>query len=236
MLSRSARNVAGLGAASGALGRYLMDHVLVSAEGIGSHSPREPRSGRCLFLPRFDARESAVPAPGRGYGVQVYEFAGAGGRSHFAAFSFGEMIPRQENGVTLDPVRRDRWGIPVLRIDCAYSDTELAVARDQLRALRELAKLANVDLTRIDQTPAPPGSAYHECGTARMGTDPGNSVLDPNNECWDARGLYVTDGACFPSQGYQNPTLTILALTARACQHAVSRRSPRAIREIERQT
>lgn len=232
LLSRSSRNPQGLGGASGALGKYLMDHVLVSAEGVGG-SGRETRSNRCLFLPRFDARGAAVPKPGRGYGVQVYEFAGAGGESHFAAFSFGEMIPRKENCVSLDPDRTDRWGIPILRIDCAYGDQELTNARDQTLALRELAELAEINLTRIDETPLPPGSAYHECGTARMGTDPGESVLDPNNECWDARGLYVTDAASFPSQGYQNPTLTILALTARACQHALGR-TLGAIYEIER--
>jgi choline dehydrogenase-like flavoprotein len=121
----------------------------------------------------------------------------------------------------LDPDRRDVWGIPVLRIDCSYTEAELNRARDQTRALRELAELAEVDLTEIDEVPRAPGSAFHECGTARMGTDPASSVLDANNECWDARGLYVTDGACFPSQGYQNPTLTILALTARACHHAI---------------
>ncbi|WP_213769894.1 GMC family oxidoreductase [Bradyrhizobium sp. dw_78] len=224
MLSRSSRNQQGLGASSGALGRYLMDHVLVSAEGIGGQSAHEPRSNRCLFIPRFDARGSVSPHPGRGFGVQVYEFAGAGGRSHFAAFSFGEMIPRKENRVTLDRDRTDAWGIPILRIDCAYSDLELAGARDQTQALRELAGLANVELTKIDETPVPPGGAYHECGSARMGTDPDNSVVDSNNECWDARGLYVTDGACFPSQGYQNPTLTMLALTARACRHALNGR------------
>ena len=90
--------------------------------------------------------------------------------------------------------------------------------------MRELAELAEVSLTRIDEAPTPPGSSHHECGTARMGTSPENSVVDANNECWDARGLYVTDGACFPSQGIQNPTLTILALTARACHHALSGR------------
>jgi choline dehydrogenase-like flavoprotein len=227
MLSHSSRNEQGLGAGSGTLGRYLMDHVLVSADGIGSSisSTNTPRSNRCLYLPRFDARESTVPEPGRGFGIQVYEFAGAGGRSHFAAFSFGEMIPRPENRITLDPNRRDAWGIPVLRIDCTYSDLELACARDQTRALREIAQLADVDLTRIHESPAPPGMSFHECGTARMGTNPENSVVDSNNECWDARGLYVTDGACFPSQGTQNPTLTILALTARACHHALKGRA-----------
>jgi choline dehydrogenase-like flavoprotein len=222
MLSRSSENPDGLGAASGALGRYLTDHVLVSAEGIGPKLIQEKRTHRCLFLPRFDARTRAgATSRSRSYGVQLYEFAGAGGRSHFAAFSFGEMTPRKENCVALDPSRTDAWGIPILRIDCSYNEAELACARDQTAALRELAELAGVELTRIDDVPPPPGSSYHECGSARMGTDPGNSVFDPNNECWDARGLYLTDGACFPSQGFQNPTLTMLALTARACHHAV---------------
>jgi choline dehydrogenase-like flavoprotein len=225
MLSRSERTPRGLGGASGALGSYLMDHVLVSAEGIGPRIPPtpDPGSGRCLFLPRFDARTLVTPNPRRGFGVQVYQFRAGAGRSHFIAFSFAEMLPRRENRVTIDPKRRDAWGIPVLRIDCAYNEVELARAGEQTKALRELAELAEVDLTKIDETPASPGSAYHECGTARMGTDPSNSVVDPNNECWDARGLYVTDGACFPSQGIQNPTLTILALTARACHHALNR-------------
>ena len=233
LLSRSSRNPQGLGAASGVLGRYLMDHVLVSAEGIGPYMPPEleQRSNRCLYIPRFDARSSAVPNPGRGYGVQVYQSPGSGGQSHFAALSFGEMIPRPENRVTLDPRRRDAWGVPILHIDCAHSDIELARARDQTQALRDLADLAEVNLSRIHVAPAPPGSSYHECGTARMGTDPENSVVDPNNECWDAPGLYVTDGACFPSQGIQNPTLTILALTARACHRALKGRGRRLLSE-----
>jgi choline dehydrogenase-like flavoprotein len=223
LLSRSQRNPKGLGATSGVLGNYLMDHVVVRAEGFGplKSSGPPPEPGRCLYLPRFDARESAAPDAGRGYGVQVYQIPVGGARSYFVAASFSEMLPRWENRVTLDSNRRDAWGIPILRIDCAYSDADLARARDQSQAMRELAELTDVAHIRIDEVPGPPGSAFHECGTARMGTDPGNSVLDVNNQCWDARGLYVTDGACFPSQGSQNPTLTILALTARACQHAL---------------
>jgi choline dehydrogenase-like flavoprotein len=96
-------------------------------------------------------------------------------------------------------------------------------------------------VTKIDEVPPPPGSASHECGTARMGSNPENSVLDPYNQCWDARGLYVTDGACFLSQGSQNPTLTILALTARACESRLKNprearipRKPRWLRLISR--
>jgi choline dehydrogenase-like flavoprotein len=131
------------------------------------------------------------------------------------------MLPRQQNRVMLDPLVKDAWGIPVLRIEFAHSDAELDRVREQSLTLSELIKLLDARSIRIDEAPAPPGSANHECGTARMGTDSTNSVLDPSNQCWDARGLYVTDGASFPSQGHQNPTLTILALAARACHHAL---------------
>jgi choline dehydrogenase-like flavoprotein len=224
LLSR-ARNQEGLGASSGVLGRCLMDHVRMRVEGTGP--PLEPElssehePGRCLYLPRFEARHLRAPGPNRGFGVQVYIERTGKDRSYFRAFSFAEMLPRPENRVTLDANRRDAWGIPVLHIDCCHGDAELAQAREQLSALRELADVAGVSLQEFDKTPNPPGSAMHECGTARMGLDSSSSVLDPHNECWEARGLYVTDGACFSSQGTQNPTLTILALTARACDHAL---------------
>ncbi|MBV9532794.1 MAG: GMC family oxidoreductase [Bradyrhizobium sp.] len=220
LLSRSAQNPNGLGASSGVLGRFLMDHILVTARGLApSLAPGADREqGRCLYLPRFDARTSPEPAPGRGFGVQVYQSSLSFGGVFFAA-SFGEMTPRPENRATLDPKRRDAWNIPILRIECSYNQSELLRAREQETALRELAEIARVRFTSVRSEP--PGSAIHECGTARMGTDPSNSVLDPYNQCWDAPGLYVTDGASFPSLGAHNPTLTILALTARACDHAI---------------
>lgn len=222
LLSRSPGSPNGLGANSGALGCYLMDHVRVRAEGNGPPLAPGPSSeeGRSLYLPRFEARDSHAPGPGRGFGVQIIQQS-ARGRSHFIAASYAEMLPRQENRVTLDPNRCDAWSIPILRIDCSHGPAEVLRAREQASALWQLAEVAGVTLTQIDETPAPPGSASHECGTARMGSDPTSSVLTPYNECWEARGLYVTDGACFPSQGTQNPTLTILALTARACDHAL---------------
>ena len=225
LLSRSARSPDGLGASSGALGRYLMDHVTVSASGWGEPILQEapPAPGRGLYLPRFDARELPAPLPGRGFGVQLYQYrwTAGGEQSYFLANSKAEMVPRPDNRVTLDPGRRDAWGIQVLRIDCTHGAEERVRAREQVAALRQLAEVAGVTLARIDEVPPAPGFGIHECGTARMGTDPANSVLDPHNQCWEADGLYVTDAACFPSQGTQNPTLTILALTARACNHAV---------------
>jgi choline dehydrogenase-like flavoprotein len=222
LLSQSSQHPSGLGGRSGILGRYLMDHVRVRATGTGP--PLEPGPapdrGRCLYLPRFDTRDLSEPGPGRGFGVQVYQSPARDGRVVSMA-SFAEMLPRPTNRVTLNPKLRDAWGIPALHIDCRHSDSELNQAREQTSALRELAEVAGLRLTHIEEAAAPPGSANHECGTARMGSDPADSVLDPQNECWEARGLYVTDAACFPSQGTQNPTLTILALTARACDRAL---------------
>jgi choline dehydrogenase-like flavoprotein len=223
LLSQSPMGPGGLGAASGVLGHFLMDHIWVLMHGrVPTLTPEPaPEAGRCLYLPRFDARDLTVPGPNRGFGVQVIQESADDGSSHFLAVSFGEMLPRWENRVTLDPWRRDAWGIPVLHIDCCYSETELSRARQQVSALRDLAEVAGVTITHIDEMPALPGSAIHECGTARMGNNPENSVLDPHCECWEARGLFVTDAASFPSQGTQNPVLTILALTARACDHAL---------------
>jgi choline dehydrogenase-like flavoprotein len=99
------------------------------------------------------------------------------------------------------------------------------MAGAQRRVLMELADALDVEVAHLDEVAAPPGLANHECGTARMGFRPEDSVVDRNNECWEARGLFLVDGACVPSQGTQNPTLTYLALTARACAYASGRSS-----------
>lgn len=226
LLSRSSSCPSGLGANSGVLGRHLMDHIRVRVWGVGPplEQSTDTEPGRCVYVPRFDVRDGSASS-GRGFGVQIYRSNRDDGGSHFGAFSFGEMLPRRENRVVIDESRRDAWGIPVLRIDCCHSGDDLERGRAQLTALNQLAAALNVEITRADAVPAPPGSANHECGTARMGDSPDNSVVDPNNECWDARGLYLVDGACLPSQGIQNPTLTMLAVTARACGHAVGMRT-----------
>jgi choline dehydrogenase-like flavoprotein len=225
MLSRDTASGRAIGAQSNALGQYLMDHVMLTAHGTGAKLPGERpvrlTDGRCVYLPRFDARDSGAPKPGRGFGVQVNQADIGLDRSYFNAVAFSEMLPRPENRIVLDRQRVDRWGMPALHINCLHGEHDLGRVADQREALRALAEAAGVSLERIDETPAPPGLAVHECGTARMGLDPQASVLDPNNQCWDAAGLYLTDSASFPSQGSQNPTLTVMALTARACAHAM---------------
>lgn len=225
--SRSPAFPGGIGRESGALGANLMDHVLVSGEGTGGALPGEPvpnQVRKCLYVPRFDLRNGKDASAGVPFGVQLYRSSVGLGRSMFTAVSFGEMAPREDNRVSLHPYRTDKYGVPLLEIECKHDDDDRAVARDQAQAVREIAEIAGVKLHKIDDEPAPPGTAMHECGTARMGSSPKNSVFDPNNECWDVKGLYLTDGACFPSQGAQNPTLTIMALTARACTHAAGRK------------
>jgi len=222
MLSRDARGSLGLGGASGRLGRYLMDHVVVSADGVGPSIAKQdaavdPR--RCVFVPRFDLQTGAPS--GSGFSIQIYMHPASSRGSMFTAISFSEMAPRVHSRVSVDPYHVDAWGIPTLRISATHSDAERALASEQSRAIVDLAKALGVRIHRLVTTPPPVGSAIHECGTARLGASPETSVLDPNSECWDARGLYVTDGAALPSQGINNPTLTIMALTARACAHAM---------------
>ncbi len=203
------------------LGHYLMDHMMVKAEGTGPKlSPDAPEiePGRCIYLPRFDLRDGNA-SEARGFGVQLYR-APAGERSWFTAVAFCEIAPRAGNRVTLHPTRRDAWKNPALHIEFEYSPAERQLADQMANALQELAGVAGATLQSLDRAPVTPGTSVHECGTARMGTDPASSVLDSHNACWDAPGLYVTDGSAFPSQGAQNPTLTIMALTARACHSA----------------
>jgi len=212
------------GAESDALGRNLMDHLMIRIEGIGPKLPTDStpdENGRCVYLPRFD-HSFHDDRTKRGFGVQIYPTP-TGAQSWLTAVAFAEVTPRSSNRVTLDESRKDVWGNPALKIDFQYSSAELEVGRVMANALREIANVAKAKVRAFDGVPARPGTSIHECGTARMGSDRTNSVLDPNNECWDVPGLFVTDGASFPSQGAQNPTLTIMALTARACDYAVKR-------------
>lgn len=97
------------------------------------------------------------------------------------------MRPRPENRVSLSS-RKDRFGIPVLSIDCRYDDADLAIARHMLENVEEAARALQVDIDYLSKEIAPPGTGIHECGTARMGSDPSTSVVDANGECWGTRG------------------------------------------------
>lgn len=228
----------GLANSSGALGRYLMDHTY----GIGFDGSLPQRtqgstkrsSFGCLVAPfrnlGGDSRDFL-----RTYGVelQIYTpIAGplgrlrAGGRrspGYFWMRTFGEVLPSPENRVTVDLTKTDAWGIPVAHIACRYGENEQKMAADQREALGEMVEAAGLEVEQAHTELSPPGLSIHEMGTARMGDDPTTSVLDSHNRAWDVPNLYVTDGASFTSGGSQNPTLTMMALTVRACDDIAAR-------------
>ncbi len=140
----------------------------------------------------------------------------------FRMQAFGEMLPRFENYIEIDPSGLlDAWGIPALRIHCAHGENEQAMARDMVASAYAFADALGASVISCDKAASEPGVSAHEAGTCRMGPDPKTSVLNRFNQCHDAPNVFVTDGSSFASQGTQNPTLTMMALTARACEYAV---------------
>jgi choline dehydrogenase-like flavoprotein len=247
--SATRQHPAGLGNSSGVLGHYLMDHTYsVSIGGLVpgvANYPYNYDDGRAngFYIPKFRNVGERYSKFIRGYGIQgsvrrgmlpanLKRIPGFGsefkamvrdpkGPAPFGMSAFGEMLAQKENRVTINKEQKDKWGIPVAHIDCKHSDNERAMARDQIETLKEMAHAAGFELTRENADLAPPGLCIHEVGTARMGSDRKTSVLNKFNQSWDVGNLFVTDGASFVSAGCQNPTLTMMALTVRACDYIV---------------
>jgi choline dehydrogenase-like flavoprotein len=135
-------------------------------------------------------------------------------------YGFGECLPRADNVVSLDPQIRDRWGIPALHIDVTYGPNERAQLADMKISAAEMLEAAGVkDINEIEDD-VDPGLVIHEMGGARMSKTADEGVLNGWNQAWDAPNLFVTDGACMASSANQNPSITYMALTARAVDHA----------------
>ncbi len=128
-----------------------------------------------------------------------------------------------DNSCEIDPNLRDAWGIPALRISMTHGDNEVALMEDAAATAAEMLEAVGARNIVLNAKLAMPGMAIHEVGTARMGQDPKKSVLNPYNQAHDIKNLFVTDGACFVSSGCQNPTLTMMAITVRACDHLLDR-------------
>lgn len=229
--------------ASGTLGRYVMDHIF--RVGIDGEVPgmeefieygRRPGG---IYIPRFRNNRDEDVGFKRGYGYQgsarrepmaPVGFGAAmkhGMRRYgpwkFGMGAFGECLPYADNRVSLHPGKVDRFGVPLMRFDVRFRDNELrmmADARVQGEAMLRAAGLTNVTSSEKEHVP---GDAIHEMGGARMGRDPRNSVLDQWSRAHDASNLYVTDGAQMASASCVNPSLTFMALTARAADHAFNR-------------
>jgi choline dehydrogenase-like flavoprotein len=135
--------------------------------------------------------------------------------------AFGECLPHRDNRVNIDPGRVDRWGVPVLHIDMVWRENERAMMRDATMQAAEMLEAAGCrEVTTYDNN-TPPGLTIHEMGTARMSRRREDGVLNMWNQVWDAPNVFVTDGACMPSSGCQNPSVTYMALTTRAVAYAV---------------
>jgi choline dehydrogenase-like flavoprotein len=131
------------------------------------------------------------------------------------------MLPRPDNRVTLHEQRADSSGLPLMQVDCTHGDNEHRLAAQaQKDALEMLAAAGCTNVRPLQSQVLPPGSCGHEMGTARMGLDPGSSVLNLHNQAHDVPNLYITDGSCMTSSSCVGPSLTYMALSARAAHHA----------------
>lgn len=247
--SRSHDFPKGVGNSNGVLGHYLMDHFTV--EGAGGElaslqsSQREPTGNPCGYLIpkyvnttghknssflrgyRFDGEASqklyaqafSLPGFGRHWRDKVRREI----PYYFSIEAQGECLPRYENYVELDHDKKDVWGIPVLHINASYGENESEMAkamRQDIGSILDALKVKNA--TPPNQDLSVFGKNIHECGTARMGSDPKKSVLNRYNQVHDVKNVFVTDGAAFVTQGCYEPTLTIMAISARAADYIVN--------------
>ena len=247
MQSKSDTFPNGMGNASDQLGRNIMDHHL----GVGASAASDDfkdkyytgRRNNGIYIPRFRniGGETNQKDFTRGYGYQ-----GGGGRSDWtkqiaemaygAAFKeaslkpgdwqiglsgFGEILPYQDNKMTLDYNKLDKWGLPTVTFDATLKENELNMRKDMQQQAVEMLESAGFRDVKGHDGDYAIGLGIHEMGTARMGHDRKTSVLNENNQLHDVPNLYVTDGSAMTSAGNVNPSLTYMALTARAANHAV---------------
>ena len=168
-------------------------------------------------LPRF----ALTPYGGYTFGGEFKDAMAEPGPWRIGATAFGEMLPEHDNRIELDETRTDKWGLPVLKIDCATGENEALMRRDMATDMAETLEACGARNVRMYNNEYYPGMGIHEMGTARMGRDPATSVLNAHNQVWDAPNVFVTDGSCMTSAACQNPSLTYMALTARAADFAV---------------
>lgn len=242
----------GIANSSGALGHYLIDQFYINTTMFASHPdaragtlpPGPPGAANNGYMPRFrnlqknEKRDfirgyalqwsvGGSPSPDffPGYGNAPQEAAAKYANSGFSDTTMGEVLPRAENKVTINKAVTDQWGIPTLHIDCRYTDNEFNMARDAVQVMEELAHDCGFEVLVRRPEMFPPGYSIHELGTCRMGDDPKKSVLNKWNQSHDIRNLFVVDGGAFVTGGYQNPTMTISALSMRAAEHIAEERA-----------
>ena len=237
----------GLANSSGTLGRYVMDHQM-GAGAIGAMPGFEDRyyygnRPNGFLVPRFRNLEGmdTDAAFHRGYTLQGFSSVEAWtsmwdktpgfgaefkrkmrhpGSWMLGTIGFGEVMPYADNRVVLDR-QRDRFGIPLLKFEITYRDNEREMLADIARQAKAMLEAAGATSIVSLNKSLTPGTSIHEFGGARMGADPHDSVLNAHNQSHDVSNLFVTDGSCMASTSSVNPSLTFMALTARACDYAV---------------
>ena len=235
----------GLGSSSGELGHNVMDHHFRCGAGgevegyenkyYFGHRPTG------FYIPRFrnfgaDKRDYVRGfgyqggANRTGWGREVAELNIGGefkdalcepGAWRIGATAFGEMLPYHDNKISLDKTKKDKWGLPVLNMDVEIKENETKMREDMKNDMKEMLEVAGIKNVNTYDNEYFPGMGIHEMGTARMGRDRKTSVLNANNQVWDCMNVFVTDGACMTSASCVNPSLTYMALTARAAAFAV---------------
>ncbi|MDN4504285.1 GMC family oxidoreductase [Alteromonadaceae bacterium BrNp21-10] len=244
--STSARYPNGFGNDSGQLGQNLMDHHHQAGasgrfEGLEDHYYKGRRPSG-FYIPRFRniGKQDSKFLRGFGYqggasrsdwrrgmgelalGVKLKETLMDPGTWGMGMTGFGEFLPYEDNKVTLNHEVKDKWGLPTLNIDCELKDNELLMRKDMAASAAEmLEKCGLKNVKERNNTELTPGLGIHEMGTARMGRDAKTSVLNAHNQVHSSQNVFVTDGACMTSSACQNPSLTYMALTARAAAFAV---------------
>jgi choline dehydrogenase-like flavoprotein len=235
----------GLGSSSGELGHNIMDHHYnLGASGTVEGYEDKYYFGRRangIYIPRFVNLNSDKRDYLRGFGYQ-----GGGARQGYnrpmeehtigAAFKdaltepgswtmnlsgFGELLPHHQNTISLDKERKDKWGLPILAMDAVLQDNELKMRKDIVAEAVAMLEAGGVKNIQSRDNGHEIGDGIHEMGSARMGKDPKTSVLNSHNQVWDAKNVFLTDGACMTSASCVNPSLTYMALTARAANFAV---------------
>lgn len=232
-----------VGNSSGLVGRYLMDQIYGPGVVCSVPEARNGKAGKGLMgggaiVPRFRNITSKSDKFLRGYALNVTSSTGGVSARNFATYGvelqqkmqeyhgssfhmtmMGEVLGRYENHVRINKDKVDAWGIPVLHIETKYTDNEYNMAKDAAETGAAVAEAAGFEVLSKNSIPNPPGYSIHEVGTCRMGDDPKRSVLNKWCQSHDHKNLFVVDGACFTSAGWQNPTMTILSLSMRASEY-----------------
>ncbi len=245
--STSKRFPGGLGNDSGVLGHYIMAHnYRVRASGMFEGMQDSYYYGRRpngVYMPRFrnfgNDRQTGFK---RGYalacssnregwqrngsaeniGIELKEKLTEPGPWYFFATAMGEMLPYEDNLVWLDKNQKDEWGIPMLHANISWHENEDRMAKDAVEQMHEMLDKAGLKHIESADNHQAPGKDIHEMGGCRMGNNPENSMLNKWNQLHAVKNVFITDGACMTSSGCQNPSLTYMAITARAADHAVS--------------